>query len=160
MQLNVIFVAATTLLAASTGIAAAADAPAQISQSVVHAGFELRGGRLFSLKNHKALTSQDETVSEFTVSPDGKFLVYVRREGEKVSLWTLNVRGGKRIQAGKDLAIGCCVLLNSIDNKGFGSTVSFINGAFWTKTNEVLVSTLSGRMDFFLSMNGQLKGDV
>ena len=159
MQLNLIFVAAT-LLAASIRIAAAADAPVEISQSVVHGGFELRGGRLFSLKNRKALTSQDETVSEFTVSPDGKFLVYVRRQGEKVSLWTLNVRSGKRIQAGKDLAIGCCVLVNSIDNKGFGSTVSFINGAFWTKTNEALVSTLTGGMDFFLSMNGTLKGDV
>ncbi len=162
MKLNTVLISAVTVLAASMHIPAASDEHIS-SQSVVHGGFELRDGRLLSSKSHKSVTAKDETVTQFTVSPDGRFLVFMRKEEQKVSLWILNVKDGKRIRVGKDLNIGCCVLTDSVKNKGLDNVVSFVNGAFWTKKNEVLVSSLKGKggvMEFFLSMNGELKGDV
>lgn len=131
------------------------------SSSVVYAGFELKGGKLFS-KNHKVISAPSETINQFTVSPDSSFIVYVLKE-PTVALWILNVKTGKKLQIGKNLGIGCCTLLSNVDNKGFGDTVSLVNGAFWSKKNEVLVSTLEGKggaMEFFLSMNGELHGDI
>ena len=82
-------------------------------------------------------------------------------------MWIVNLRSGKRSQVAKDLsadpAIGCCMFVESIDNKGYGDTVTLVNGAFWTRKNEVLVTTparTGSGMEFFLSMDGKLKGDV
>lgn len=146
------------------------------SPPVLLDGVELRGGRLYASKMQRSLTGAAETVIQFTVSPNGKFVVFatsgrdglVRESaGTSLSMWILNLRNGKRVQVGKDLANatrpGCCMLADNIENRGYGNTVKLVNGAYWTARGEVLVQLPArdgGGMEFFLAMDGTLKGDI
>lgn len=151
------------LLGASTFVCATSDTESKSSQSVTHGGFELRDGQLFSSKSHSVINAANELVTEFTVSPDGAFLVFVQKGRPWNSIWIFNDKTGKRVQVGQDLDIGCCVFVTDIKNKGLSEVVSFTNGAFWTKKNEVLVKTPGGKgvsFEFFLSMDGKIVGDI
>ena len=137
--------------------------------------FAIRKGEIVSVDDGKRLTNAKGKVIDFTLSPDQKYLVYITNEGsshkksldpERVSMCILDMGTMSVRQVGSDLKFSCCLIMNGneADRRGYSmSSLKQLNGAFWNGQNEVLVRMVNGKYDgieFWLSMNGTLHGDI
>ena len=151
------FLAALTLVASAHAAAA---------QGVAWAGVSLHDGTLFTPTGKPLVASAPGRVVDFTVSPNRRFVVIVRRvqaaSGDaepRISTSIYDRKTRRQIQVGGAVGIPCCELGRDADEPShvFG-VFRAVHGAYWSHSQQVLVR-FAGQTHI-LSMNGTLRGDV
>ena len=154
-----LLLATLTLVVAHCAAAAAAD-------DVAVGGVTLRNGELFARSGSRLVAAAPGRIVDLTVSPNRRFVVYVRRSAdpdpaaaERVSLWIHDRTTHRQIQVGRGLGAACCEIGKDADEPShvFG-TFRRVNGAYWSRSQQLLVRFRG--QTHILSMNGVLRGDV
>ena len=149
------------LLAALSGPLLGAPHSAPVS------GLVLREGAIRSINGALLISSLSQPVVAFTVSPDGRHIVYVRKaslqagspEASRATLWIRDRTTGKDLPVGPGLGPSCCTLaVDPADRSDVFGKFELIHGAYWSSSRNVLVRFADGV--HILSMNGSLRGDV
>lgn len=129
----------------------------------ISTGFKIKNGEVVYVKTGQSLTNSKGFVSNFSVSPDGKFVVYVEGGMNEPDRLVMSII---EVQTRKLIIVGHYVITDAKIAKDLGYASEppgkYVNGGYWDGF-QLHVFGVSGDvkgMEFWLSMNGRLTGDV